>query len=62
MYTATMTHAGYVQAATMTTSDSAAGDNMAYPMRGQTDNQNNPASGDAEEGGFTPEWIETHGI
>lgn len=26
-----------------------------------TDEQNNPASGDAEEGGFTLEWIETHG-
>lgn len=61
MYTATMTYAGYVQAATMTTSDSATGDTATYPMRSQADNQNNPASGDAEEGGFTPEWIETHG-
>ncbi|XP_012145601.1 presenilin isoform X2 [Megachile rotundata] len=50
MYTTTMTYAGYVQAATMTSSDSAADDNAAYPIRGQTDNQNNAASGDAEEG------------
>lgn len=50
MYTTTMTYAGYVQAATMTSSDSAAEDNAAYPIRGQTDNQNNAASGDAEEG------------
>ena len=62
LYTATMTYAGYVQAATMTSSDSAAGDTAAYPMRGRVDNQNNtPAGGDAEEGGFTPEWVETHG-
>ncbi|KOC59729.1 Presenilin like protein [Habropoda laboriosa] len=61
MYTATMTYAGYVQAATMATSDSGAGDNTQYPVRGQADNQNNPASGDAEEGGFTLEWMETHG-
>lgn len=61
MYTATMTYAGYVQAATLTSNDSAAGDSAAYPTRGQADNQNNPASGDAEEGGFTPEWIESHG-
>ncbi|XP_043255696.1 presenilin-1 [Colletes gigas] len=61
MYTATMTYAGYVQAATLTTSDSAAGDSVAYPMRGQVENQNNSASGDAEEGGFTPEWVESHG-
>lgn len=46
----------------MTSSDSAAGDTAAYPMRGRVDNQNNtPAGGDAEEGGFTPEWVETHG-
>ncbi|CAL7949773.1 unnamed protein product [Xylocopa violacea] len=60
MYTTTMTYAGYVQAATMINSDSATGDTTTYPMRGQTDNQNNTASGDAE-GGFTPEWVETHG-
>ncbi|XP_029043884.1 presenilin-1 isoform X1 [Osmia bicornis bicornis] len=61
MYTATMTYAGYVQAATMISSDSAADENAGYSIRGQADNQNNPASGDAEEGGFTREWIETHG-
>lgn len=61
MYTATMTYAGYVQTATMTTSDNATGDSTTYTMRDQADNQNNPASGDAEESGFTPEWIDTHG-
>ncbi|CAK9813941.1 Presenilin homolog [Anthophora quadrimaculata] len=61
MYTSTMTYAGYVQAATMTTSDTGAGDNVQYPVRDQADNQNNPASGDTEEGGFTLEWMETHG-
>ncbi|XP_054011145.1 presenilin-1 [Hylaeus anthracinus] len=61
MYTATMTYAGYVQAATMTGSDSATGDNAACSMPDQADNQNNPASGDPEEGGFTPEWVESHG-
>ncbi|OAD60382.1 Presenilin like protein [Eufriesea mexicana] len=60
MYTVMMTYAGYVQT-TMTTSDTATGDNTTYPVRNQTDNQNNPASGDTEEGGFTPEWIDTHG-
>jgi len=39
----------------------ASGDIAASPTRDQ-DNQNNRASGDTEEGGFTPEWVETHGI
>lgn len=39
----------------------ASGDTATSPTRGQADNQNNRASGDAEEGGFTPEWVETHG-
>lgn len=55
LYSFTVTYAGYVQAATM-----ASGDTAASPTRGQPDNQNNQASGDAEEG-FTPEWVETHG-
>ncbi|XP_011639235.1 presenilin-1 [Pogonomyrmex barbatus] len=55
LYSFTVTYAGYVQAATM-----ASGDTAASPTRGQADNQNNQASGDAEEGGFTPEWVETH--
>lgn len=61
MYTATMTYAGYVQAATMTSSDTATGDGATYPMSNQTENQDNTAPRDAEEGGFTPEWVETHG-
>ncbi|XP_012536656.1 presenilin homolog [Monomorium pharaonis] len=55
LYSFTVTYAGYVQAATM-----ASGDTAASPTRGQPDDQNNQASGDAEEGGFTPEWVETH--
>ncbi|KAG5306951.1 PSN protein, partial [Acromyrmex insinuator] len=55
LYSFTVTYAGYVQAATM-----ASGDTAASPTRGQTDNQNNPVSGDTEEGGFSPEWVETH--
>lgn len=54
LYSFTVTYAGYVQAATM-----ASGDTPASPTRGQPDDQNNQASGDAE-GGFTPEWVETH--
>lgn len=57
LYSFTVTYAGYVQAATM-----ASGDTAASPTRGQADNQNNRASGDAEEGGFSPEWVETHGM
>ncbi|XP_011694297.1 PREDICTED: presenilin-1 [Wasmannia auropunctata] len=55
LYSFTVTYAGYVQAATM-----ASGDTAESPTRGQADNQNNQASGDTEEGGFTPEWVETH--
>lgn len=61
LYTFTMTYAGYVQAATMTSSDTTSGDTATSPTRSQTDNQNR-ASGDTEEGGFTPEWVETHGM
>ncbi|KAG7202644.1 hypothetical protein KM043_009821 [Ampulex compressa] len=64
LYTTTMTVAGYVQAATMAGSDVAAEGNTTSPTRNQADNQNNEnnsASGDAEEGGFTLEWIRTHG-
>ncbi|XP_024870436.1 presenilin-1 [Temnothorax curvispinosus] len=55
LYSFTVTYAGYVQAATM-----ASGDTAVSPTRDQADNQNR-ASGDAEDaGGFTPEWVETH--
>ncbi|KAG7202643.1 hypothetical protein KM043_009821 [Ampulex compressa] len=53
LYTTTMTVAGYVQAATMAGSDVAAEGNTTSPTRNQADNQNNEnnsASGDAEEG------------
>jgi len=50
-----VTYAGYVQAATM-----ASGDTAGSPTRDQANNQNNRTS-DAEEGGFTSEWVETHG-
>lgn len=56
LYSFTVTYAGYVQAATMASEDT-----VASPTRSQVDNQNNRASNDTEEGGFTPEWVETHG-
>ncbi|KAM0727181.1 Presenilin-like protein [Formica fusca] len=56
LYSFTVTYAGYVQAATMASEDTAAS-----PTRSQADNQNNRTSNDTEEGGFTPEWVETHG-
>jgi presenilin 1 len=55
LYSFTVTYAGYVQAATM-----ASGDAAGSPTRDQASNQNNRAS-DAEESGFTSEWVETHG-
>ncbi|KYM96212.1 PREDICTED: presenilin-1 [Cyphomyrmex costatus] len=55
LYSFTVTYAGYVQAATMASRDTATS-----PMHGQTDNQNdNQVSGDTE-GGFSPEWVDTH--
>lgn len=57
LYSFTVTYAGYVQAATMASEDTAAS-----PTRSQADNQNNRTSNDTEEGGFTPEWVETHGM
>lgn len=39
MYTATMTYAGYVQTATMTTNDTTASDNTTYTMNNQANNQ-----------------------
>ncbi|XP_014613199.1 PREDICTED: presenilin homolog isoform X1 [Polistes canadensis] len=57
----TVTYAGYVQAATMASGDATGRETAVSFTRTGTDNQNNPASGDAEEGGFTLEWIETHG-
>lgn len=56
LYSFTVTYAGYVQAATMASEDTAAS-----PTRSQADNQNNRTSNDTEEGGFTTEWVETHG-
>ncbi|XP_076283677.1 presenilin isoform X2 [Lasioglossum baleicum] len=61
MYTTSTTYTGFVQTATINSNDPVAGDGTTNPMHGQVENQNNPASRDAEEGGFTPEWIETHG-
>lgn len=47
----TVSYAGYVQAATMASGDAAGGEATAVsPTRTGTENQNNPASGDAEEG------------
>ncbi|XP_015585049.1 presenilin-1 [Cephus cinctus] len=61
MYTFTLNYAGYVEAATlMASGDAAAGDGVRSSARIQTQNQSNSASGDAEEGGFTTEWVETH--
>ncbi|XP_031825298.1 presenilin [Nomia melanderi] len=60
MYTTSTTYTGFVHTTTMTSSDSVAG-GTANPVNNQTENQNAPATRDAEEGGFTPEWIETHG-
>lgn len=61
LYTFTVTYAGYVQAATMAGGDATSGDTASSPTRGQTGNQNSRASGDTEDGGFTNEWVETHG-
>nr|XP_050868149.1 presenilin homolog isoform X2 [Vespula vulgaris] len=57
----TVTYAGYVQATTMTATTDSTDQETTVPSDTGTDEQNNPASGDAEEGGFTLEWIETHG-
>ncbi|XP_015185030.1 PREDICTED: presenilin-1 isoform X2 [Polistes dominula] len=46
----TVTYAGYVQAATMASGDATGRDTAVSFTRTGTDNQNNPASGDAEEG------------
>jgi len=54
LYSFTVTYAGYVQAATM-----ASGDTAESPTRDQASNQNRAS--DTEEGGFTSEWVETHG-
>lgn len=61
LYSFTVSYIGYVQAATMASGDVTSEDNTASPTRGQGDNQNNPTSGETEEGGFTSEWVETHG-
>ncbi|XP_014468029.1 PREDICTED: presenilin-1 [Dinoponera quadriceps] len=61
LYTFTVTYAGYVQAATMAGSDATSGDTTTSPTRDRTENQHSRASGDSEEGGFTNEWVETHG-
>ncbi|KAK2580139.1 hypothetical protein KPH14_012413 [Odynerus spinipes] len=46
----TVTYAGYVQAATMASGDAAGGETAVSPTHTGADNQQNPASGDAEEG------------
>ncbi|XP_033327835.1 presenilin isoform X3 [Megalopta genalis] len=50
MYTTSTTYTGFVQAATMNSNDSVAGDGTTNPVHGQVENQNNPTSRDAEEG------------
>ncbi|XP_078043547.1 presenilin isoform X2 [Augochlora pura] len=61
MYTTSATYTGFVQAATINSNDSVDDDGTTNPVHDQVENQNNPTARDAEEGGFTPEWIETHG-
>lgn len=61
MYAFSMTFTGYVTAATMASGDGAAGETISSPARVQTQNQSNSVSSDTEEGGFTREWVETHG-
>ncbi|XP_066596516.1 presenilin-1 [Prorops nasuta] len=60
LYAFTLSYAGYVQAATMASSDAAGGDSSATPSQGPNERQNSNASGDTEEGGFTSDWVETH--
>ena len=52
--------AGYVLAATMASGDTETGDGISSPARAQTQ-RNDSVSSDAEDGGFTREWVETHG-
>lgn len=61
LYTFTTYYAGYVGAAVMTTGDSASGENAASPTRSQQRHRSDSASGDAEQTGFTSEWVESHG-
>lgn len=59
LYSSTMTYAGYIQAATTTSNDAVPTDAASYQNRNHPDTQNPPAE-DTEEGGFSPEWVETH--
>lgn len=61
MYAFTMSFTGYVAAATMASGDAAAGDSISSPARVQPQTQRSSVSSDTEEGGFTREWVETHG-
>lgn len=62
MYAFTTTFTGYVAAATMASGDGSAGDTISSPVRVNSQNLSNSVSSDTEEGGFTREWVETHGI
>ncbi|XP_011503589.1 PREDICTED: presenilin-1 [Ceratosolen solmsi marchali] len=60
MYAFTLSFTGYISAATMASGDSGTGDSISSPARIQPQNQTNSVASDAEEGGFTREWLETH--
>ena len=61
MYAFTMSFTGYVTAATMASGDTTAGDSISSPARVESQNRSNSVSSDTEDGGFTREWVETHG-
>lgn len=62
LYSFTITNLAYAQAGFMASSDTTGGNSTTTsPTRHQTDNPNASASRDSEEGGFTSEWVETHG-
>lgn len=61
LYAFTMNYVGYIAAPSvaMASGDAAAGDTVGSPTRTQT--QSGTAAGDTEEGGFTNDWVATHG-
>lgn len=59
MYGFTLGYTGYVPAVTMTHEDSASGERNA-PIQVQAA-RNRSVANPTEEGGFTREWVETHG-
>ena len=58
MYAFTMTLAGHTE--TAVGGETGSGNSVGSPSRERAQ-QNNPEIGDTEEGGFTSEWVETHG-